>query len=84
MVYHYAIAVDAERSSINNPAVVGRFHTYVLGDREIVSEVGLPIHPAHRDWKGSIRCLLSLLILGFDLGDGSCEVDLHSRLLLVI
>ena len=43
MIDHDAVAVDAERRRIDNPAIIGRFHAHVLRDREIVSKVHLLI-----------------------------------------
>src|SRR5208282_1170894 len=43
VVYHYAIAVDAERGSIHYTAIVRRLYTNVLRDGKIVAQVNLPI-----------------------------------------
>ncbi len=43
MVDHDAIAIDAQRSRIHNPAVIGRLYADVLRNREIVSKVHLLI-----------------------------------------
>jgi hypothetical protein len=43
MVDHNAIPVDAQRSRIYNPAMIGRLHANMLRNREIVPKVYLLI-----------------------------------------
>src|ERR1035437_604915 len=41
MVDHDAVAVDAQRSGIHNPAIVRRLDAHMLRDREIIAKVDL-------------------------------------------
>ena len=43
MIDDDAVAIDAERSRIDHPAIIGCFDADVLGDREIVAEMNLLI-----------------------------------------